>query len=443
LKKDDYQLYISGAIKLGVSFGVVSLLSRWVTGNTILSSPETLVKYGLIGGIGYSLVGALSAILFGFFAKKVQDHHPNQQTIGDVMKQKLTPSGYWFMIILLLLTSFHSLFIQAMGAGILIHMIFPIPHFIGILLFLIFCFFIGGVGGMQRLHKVAGVNVSLIFAAVIIIPVYFFIQEGVYPVYDGIKLYHPYLLYIKNSDAIWFIFTAIFVFFGQILIDRATWQRIFILKKEKVRITFTLTGLIWATIPLALTSLLMITIFGGGFEDIYTLFFELVNKIQSTVLIALFVVFCISSIASALSAELHATTSLFVKNVMNMLFVLTNGEKWKYTYIFSGAICLCLLVIVSILTPKTLTLLFFTGNIYAAVICPILYIILSKSVLPFIVPFSSFIGAAGGFVLLMITPDFKAIWLSFAISAFICFIVFVYKIVTRKNTTDLLGKSLK
>lgn len=432
MKKNDYQLYISGALKLGVSFGVVSILARWVTGNTILSSPETLIKYGLIGGIGYSVTGALSLILFGFLAKKIHEIYPGHHTIGDVLRQKLTPSGYWLMITVLFLTSFHSLFVQAMGAGILINIIFPIPHFWGILLFLTICFFIGGVGGMQRLHQVAGINVTLIFAAVIIIPVYFFIQEGVYPVYDGIKLYHPYLLYIKNTDAIWFIITAIFVFFGQILIDRASWQRLFILQKEKVRITFTLTGLIWATIPLALSSLLMITIFGRSFENIYSLFFELVNKIQSTVLIVLFVVFCFSSIASALSAELHATTSLFVKNVMEMFRTLTNDEKWKYTYIFSGSICLCLLVIVSILTPSPLTLLFFIGNIYAALIIPMLYIILSKSVLPFIVPFSSFIGAIGGYVFLTVTKDFKAIWLSFAISAFICFIVLINKSITKK-----------
>jgi Na+/proline symporter len=191
VNKTDYQYYISGAIKLGVGFGIVSLLARWVTGNTILSSPETLIKYGLTGGIGYSFMGALALILFGLLAKKIRERFPGQHTIGDVLRQKLTPSGYWYMIIILLLTSLDSLFVQAMGAGILLNMIFPIPVFFGMFFFMLFCFFIGGIGGIQRLHKLAGINVSLIFAAVIIIPAYFFIQEGVYPVYDGIKLYHP------------------------------------------------------------------------------------------------------------------------------------------------------------------------------------------------------------------------------------------------------------
>ena len=260
MKKLSYQYYISGPFTLGIGFGVVSLLSRWVTGNTILSSPETLIKYGLTGGIGYSLMGALALILFGFLAKRIRDSFPSHLTIGDVLKDRLTPAGYWYMIFILLLTSFYSLFVQAVGVGVLIHMIFSIPVFFGMTAFMLFCFYIGGVGGLKKIHQLAGMNVALVFAAVIIIPVYFYIQEGVHPVYEGIKLYHPYILYFKNKDALWFILTAILIGFGQVITDRATWQRAFIIQKDKVRLTFTLAGLLWATIPLAMSSLLMIII---------------------------------------------------------------------------------------------------------------------------------------------------------------------------------------
>lgn len=427
MRKDEYQYYISGSIKLGISFSIVSLLARWVTGNTILSSPETLIKYGLAGGIGYSLMGALALILFGFLAKKIREKFPDHCTIGDVLRQKLTPAGYWYMITILLLTSFYTLFIQVTGAGILIHMLFPFPVFFGLLVFMGFCFFIGGAGGMQRLHQLAGANVAIIFAAILVIPVYFFIQEGVHPVYDGIKLYHPYILYFKNKDAIWFIFTAILIGFGQIVIDRATWQRVFIIKKEKVRMAFTLTGIIWATIPLSLSSLLMIIIFGRGYENIYSLIFELVNKIQSTMLIILFVIFCFSAISSAINAELQATSTLFVRNIMELFYHLTNREKWKLTYLFSGAICVVLLAIVSIITPNPIELLFYFGNMYAALIVPMLYIILSNNKVPAIVPFSSLIGAAGGYFLTEPTNNLQAIWISFTISGLLCLFILIYE----------------
>ncbi|CEG25776.1 sodium:solute symporter family transporter [Bacillus sp. B-jedd] len=427
MKRANFPYFINGSITLGLSFGIVSLLARWVTGNTILSSPETLIKYGLLGGIGYALMGGLSLFLFGFLAKKIRRTFSGGLTIGDVLKERLSPAGYWYMISALILLSLNSMFVQAMGAGILIHTIFPIPVFPGLALFLAFCLFIGGIGGMRRIHKLAGINVTLIFAAVIIIPLYFYIQEGVRTVFVGIKLYHPYILFFKNKEAIWFLFTAILVGFGQIVIDGATWQRVFMLKKEKVQLTFALTGLIWATVPLALSSLLMIIIFGRGYENIYSLVFELVDKIQPTILILLFVLFCFSAISSALSSELQATAALFSKNVIGSVRSLTDSGHLRIVYIFSGLVCLFLLVAVSILMPRPLELLFFFGNVYAAMIPPMIYIILSKNKVPSIIPFSSLIGGAGGYILLAIAGDLNGIWVSFGLSFVLCLSVLVYK----------------
>lgn len=435
MKNLDYQIYISGAIKLGIGFGIVSLLSRWITANTILSTPETLIKYGLTGGIGYSIMGALALIFFGFIAKKVRDTFQEHRTIGDVLRNKLTPNGYWLMISTLLLTSLYSLFIQALGAGILLHIILPVPIFAGMFLFLLFCFIVGGVGGMNRLHQLAGINVVLIFSAVILIPVYFFIQEGVYPVYEGTKLYHPYVLYIKNIDAIWFIITGIIIGFGQVLVDPATWKRVFILKREKIRMTFTLAGFIWATIPLALSSLLLIVIFGRSYESIYSLLFQLVDKVQSTFLIIIFVLFCISAISTTIGAELHATTTLIVRNILEEFYSFTHSDKWKLSYLIAGGICALLLVAVSILSPQPFELIFFLGNVYASLIVPMLCTLISKQRVPFIIPFASIIAAIGGGMATSVVNNLLAIWISFFISSFVCIIYFIYQFLFIKDNT--------
>ncbi|WNS76240.1 hypothetical protein RRV45_04325 [Bacillus sp. DTU_2020_1000418_1_SI_GHA_SEK_038] len=435
MKNSNYQIYVSGTIKLGVSFGIVSLLARWITGNSILSSPEMLMKYGLTGGIGYSLMGAVGLILFGFLAKKIRERYPNQSTIGDVLHGKLTPIGYGYMMTVILFTSFDSMFVQAISAGILLHMISPLPIFVGMFIFLLFCYIVGGIGGMQRIHQLAGLNVSLAFGAVIVIPVYFYIQQGISPVYDGIKLYHPYLLYLKNTDATFFIFTAILIGFGQIIIDRSTWQRIFIIKKEKIQLTFMLAGLIWLTIPLAISSLLLIIIYGRSYDNIYSLLYELINKIGSTPLIILFVLFCFSALSSALSSELNATTSLIVKNIFGVFRSLSNQGKWKYTSIISGLICLVLLGLVSFLKPNLLALLFFFGNIYASLIAPMIVIVLSKKMVTAIVPFASLVGLVGGYISLYIIglDHLMSIWVSFTISSTICILYSLYNTVFFKN----------
>jgi Na+/proline symporter len=417
---------MTGAVKLGVAYGVVSLIARWVTGNTILSSPETLMKYGLTGVVGYSLMGSLGLILFGLLAKKIRAASDEHHTIGDFLHAKLSIAGYWYMVTILMITSLYSLFIQVMGAGILLHLIYPVPVFYGLFIFLAICFVTSGIGGMGWLSRMAGVNVTIIFGAVIIIPVYYFIHEGVDPVYEGIKLFHPYLLFYKNYDAVWFIFTAILIGFGQVLIDCATWQRVYIIRKEKVRATFTLAGLIWATIPLALSTLVMIVLFGGGFKNIYTLMFELINELQSSFLIVLFVLFCLSTISSATSSELHAVAVLGVRNMIQLFRMLTEKEKWNWTYLMTGTICLVLLVIVSSLSPDPMELLFFFGNIYAAIIIPMIYIILSKGSVPNTISFASLAGIAGGFLVIPLIGSMQSIWVSFALPGLVCLFYRIY-----------------
>jgi hypothetical protein len=69
-----------------MGLGIISLLARWVTGTTILSSPESMVKYGVFGGIGYALMGAIALFMFSFIGKRVRQDFPVGLTIGDYLK---------------------------------------------------------------------------------------------------------------------------------------------------------------------------------------------------------------------------------------------------------------------------------------------------------------------------------------------------------------------
>ncbi|WP_163100577.1 sodium:solute symporter family transporter [Peribacillus alkalitolerans] len=438
MKKLKYGHYIHGGIQLTVGFGIVHLLSRWITGNTILSSPESLIKYGITGGIGYSLMGAFALILFGFVAKYVRKHYPNLETIGDILREKLNPRGYWYMIGLLLFTSLDSMFVQAMGAAILFHMIFPVPLSITLLFFFAFCFILSGLGGMIRMHQLAGLHVTLIFATAIILPVYFFIQEGVLPIYQGIKLYHPYLLYYKNYDSIYFIVTAALIGFGQVLIDRATWQRLYMFKKERVQLTFTLSGIIWATIPIALSSMLMIAIFSGSFDDKQALLYLLIHKINSSFLFILFILFCISALTSTLNAELHSTSVLVVKNIIKEIFPKTTVRKLLlYSYSVNALFCIGLFMIVMILSPTLLELLFFFGGIYASIITPMLVILYSKGKVSSVIPFFSLFGLITSFLFKVQIGSLSSIWLSFSISTILCLFYVLTKKIKKNKPTEI------
>jgi hypothetical protein len=416
MKPRTYREYIQGTISFGVAYGVVTLLARWVTGNTILSSPETLVKYGLLGGIGYAMMGAIALFLFGWITPYIRNRFPDSMTIGDVLRKRLQGRSYWFVMWVLLLTSLDSLLVQALGAGVLFHFLLKTPIYVGLLVFFLYCFLLS-LGGMKQIHRFEGIHISFIFAAIILIPVYFFIQKGIFPVYDGLLLYHPYLLFMKHNEITLFILTALLIGFGQVLIDRASWQRMYIIEKSKVRTSFMMAGMIWATIPLAFTAIVLIAVYGHGFENIYSILSQLVEKIDSLFLLLLFIGCCFSAIASTVGAELHATSIMVIRNMLNHRYEWHEDQQLKKTYLVSGVISLALFLISSILSPSLMELIFFFAQVYAAIIPTMLVVIFYKKTVPASIPYCSLIGLGGGMLSLSIYSSIQSTWISFVLAS--------------------------
>lgn len=412
-----YRHYITGSIIFGVSTGMISLLARWITGNAILSSPESLIKYGLLGGIGYSLVGALSIFLFGIVASKIRNRFPNFETIGDLFQHRLKKDGYWIMTIIILFLGLDSLFMQAIGAAVLFDLLFDIPFTISIFFFFLYCFLIAGVGGMKWIRRFEGVSVFFIFAAIIFIPMYFFIREGAFTVYDGIRLYHPYLLFTRNQEAYFFIVTFMLVGFGQVLTDRATWQRLYMIEQKKIRLTFWSTAFVWSTIPIALSAMLLIVIYEGTFSETYSLLFSLMTKIEPIFLSIIFFLFCFGTLSTTVHAELHATTVHFVKHIrLPFKPRMTDKQMRQESYVFSGMLLLILLIVTHFIQFSLLDFLFFYGHLYVAVIPVMLFIILSKRAISRMLPYSILLGWILSLTLFSDLSALQSIWLSFIIS---------------------------
>ncbi|MBY6023518.1 hypothetical protein CHN50_09915 [Priestia aryabhattai] len=424
MNTSSYSVYIQGIVKFGLAYGVVSLLSRWINSNTILSAPETLVKYGLLGGIGYAVMGAIALFLFGLIAPSIQKRFPNALTIGDILYERLDRRSYWFAMLVLVITSFDYLLIQVLSIGIIVHLLLKIPSYIGLLIFLLYCYVLFGLGGMKRIHKFKAIHISIVFAAIILIPVYFFIKEGIYPVYDGLTLYHPYLLYFKDTYILLFVLTGLIVSIGQLLIDRSTWQRIYVIEPSKIRSSFFMTGIIWSAIPLAFTSITLITIHNQGFEGVNSILNQLVEKVDSAFLIILFIGCCFSIIASTTGAELHATSIMIVRNILAVYFNWDSKQQLKKTYLAAGALCLALFFTSIALSPTLVSIIFFFGKIYAAAIPTMLVVIFYKKTVPKYLPYCSLAGGLFSNIPIYGVSNLTAIWISFGLSSFfiVCYL---------------------
>lgn len=413
MRSRTFQEYVQGPIQIGMGLGIISLLARWVTGTTILSSPESMVKYGVFGGIGYALMGAIALFMFSFIGKRVRQDFPEGLTIGDYLKARLHPLGYWILIVILVITSLHILFIQGMAASTLCQFLFDTPLYVGLFFFFAFCVLYAGFGGLKLIHGFAAFQVISMFAAVILIPLYFFVKEGIQPVYDGIRLYHPYMLVINKYDLWSFLFAGLLVGFGQFFFDLTSWQRLFMIEMKKVRLTFSLSGLIWIIFPLSFSSLFIMVIFTGGFTDIHSILAGLANKITTPFFFILFVLCAISAITSTFGACLHSLVSLIVANILEPLQT-EKSDQQKIRMACLLSICIGGLVFVATLfySPNLLELLFYSGNIYSALLAPILIIVFSKGKVADYIPISAVLAIVASYIIQPHVSEFQSIWFS-------------------------------
>ncbi|MEC0269549.1 sodium:solute symporter family transporter [Paenibacillus anseongense] len=418
MQYQSFREYAQGAAKIGIGLGVIAILARWVTGITIFASPEALVKYGIFGGIGYALMGAIALMAFGWLGKKVRREYGDGLTIGDFFQNKLHGLGYWMMIVILLITSIEGLFTQGMAAGVLVNILLGVPISIGMLCFFLLCVIYVGFGGMALIQRLAFVQVILMFAAAILIPLYFFIAKGVENVYQGIRLYHPYLLVLNNHEGLFFMCTGLLIGFGQIFVDQATWQRLYMIESKKIVPTFLLSGLIWATVPLAFSSLIMVVIFTGSFNNIYSLLFDLIRKIDTIFLLVLFVLCSFGAVTSAFGAGLHSMISLIAGNVYPLLKPDANEkQKMRMGYMLAITIGVLSFVLTYFFTPTLLDLLFFFGIIYAALIVPLLFIVFSKGKVDNFIPLCALIGLVAGYSSRYTLGNLEAVWVSMMVSS--------------------------
>lgn len=409
--------YLSGSAKLGIGMGIVTILARWLTGNMMMTSPHILVKYGILGAVGYSLITGMALVIFALLAKRVRTEMIDAQTIGDYLHYKLQPFGYKLMLGITTLTIINSFFLQGVAAGMLFEQLTDLPLWIGLFLFFAVCVLYAGLGGAPLLNSVALFQVISVFTALILLSVYFFVREGITPIYNGIRLYHPYLLVVNNPDSWAFLAAGVFVGTGQVITDRTTWQRLFALEDKKIVSTFALTGLILSTLPLALSAIVMIAIFSGSFHNVYSLLFELIDHINSPLLLLLFLMSLVSAYTASFGAELHSLVSLLVRNVLPQANPQMNEDQLlQAAYGFAVGIGLVGFIITAVFSPSPLILFVCFGILYSSFMLPVIILVMSRRKVGNFIPVSGCIAMVVAFVSIPSIGMLNSIFVAFTAS---------------------------
>ncbi|MEX0417782.1 sodium:solute symporter [Bacillus sp. C30] len=402
------------SLKLGIGTGTVLLLSKWVASISTLALPESIINYGLIAGILYAMIGPFTLILFGFSIKRIRSTFPEGKSIHDYLTYKLSRTGYIIVCFFLILLNIESMFIQTKVASILLNVFFHIPYVLGAFLFIALCTIFVMLSNTKLFTRMAIIQTVLMFSTMIIIPIYFFVQDGITHVYDGIRLYHPYLLFYENINGIYFLIAGILIETGRVLISPSSWDKAFRIHKKKIIPTYLLSGFIWITIPLAFASLIMIVIFSGSLDHLYDLLAQLPKKIEFTILFYLLVIGSLSAITSSFIAWIHGFTKLirdFIPTVSAKV-----PPKLHNTHFVPMAIGFIAFFITTTTQYTILEIIFFFGILYTSLIITILFLIFSKQKISTIIPIISIIGAFSGYVTYFLINPLTSIWISMIVT---------------------------
>lgn len=366
--------YILGSGRLGVAFGMTSLLAFWITGNTMLAAPESAYSYGIIGAAGYGLTGGLAVVLFGLLSKRIHQVIPHGKTVGDYYRTRFGDTNYYIFFVLLVLYILGIIVTQGIGGGVLLEQIFDIPYLIAVPLTFFIVIVYSYFGGFRSVAGVAYFQVLLILVVALIVPPLVYLNVGFEPTYEGMLQNAPTSLNLFEPAALLFLFGFAFVGTGEVFMDNTFWQRAYAIRRDVVVKTFMLSGIGWGLVPLAVASLAFVALgFGDSPEQINQVA-PLVAQIYGGDIAGwLFLVAVWSALCSTTAASINSLATLVMNDIIPDIKEDVADDELlaygKYLTIAVGVLGL-LLSLPQILTM--LQMLIFLGVINAAFLFPII-----------------------------------------------------------------------
>ena len=310
----NYSLLVPFA-SLSTAAGVIILLARWINGNLLLSSPSALISFGFMAGICYTLATAISFIVLGSLLNK-RNYKQNQHTQSFLLftiQQKLSGMNLKVIRLFYLLTSIELWLIQLISIGVLSEIMLNIPIPITLFLFLTGMLLLDRIMSVKSILWLEILFIIALFSLLIFIPIYYFVQNGASTVYEGIRLYHPYLFYFKNSEILLFYVIIQLAVLGQVLFDKSTWYLIAFIKPKKIRRSLFSSGVILALLTLSFTAILMIALYSGSFGQFQVLIFTFLYEVQPGFLTFAFLVIVLLAVVTSLLVDMRATKRFFMK----------------------------------------------------------------------------------------------------------------------------------
>ena len=360
-----------------MSFSALLVITRWTSGSTILIALESIITFGLLGGLGYALGTMLAFLLFAFLAERMSKEWSAYGNWTEYWRVKLKPLGFIIVLLLGLFTSSGVLFMQEVAGAMVFQAFSGVTAATGSALVFLLGIFVFSLPKSPWSRKVGLIQIALLFLVTIFLPINLFVREGVEHVYNGVRLYHPYLLMTNYDRVGYFVLAFVMITFSKLLLDQPVWYTVMGLERRKVGPALGLAGLVGAVLLLAFSSLVLGVIYSGGFYDLASILKDLLRK-ELAILLNLFVLSLLGAIVYSFVAELRSLTKIWQEFVFKWDSSNHSGRNpylGRYLAILQSGVIFVLSIFLKL---SLLQCLFVLGIVNAATLVPLLAVVLQK-----------------------------------------------------------------
>lgn len=310
----------------GYGLFTILLISRWSTGNSLFTAPELILSFGFTGGIVFALAGCLAFVAMIPLVRRVRRQTKHREILS-LLEERLTYSGYVWIKRMMVLSVYFGMISIGLAVALLLYAVFYLPVPIGFCLFFLFGFLLVAFGNLEWFTNFNVLKVGLLLFVMVTMLIHAYLFDGTEPVFNGVRLYHPYLFFIE-TDRILPLLSAIWLaILGNMIMDGKMWGVLLKANRDRLQRGLFITGLVWSTIPFGFTMMVLASIYKGGFDTIYSVFEKMLHRYDSwpitTILFFVLFVILLDTFWTLIRSLQMLNGSPFPKNPKQTVWLLT------------------------------------------------------------------------------------------------------------------------
>lgn len=378
-RKENADDYMTAGNSIGLGISAASMTATWIWAASMYASATSGYVYGVSGPIHYGLWGALMILFIYPYGKRIRAVAPKAHTLAEVMYARHGRSSQLMLASSNILGSVISLTSNFIAGGALIAMLSPFSFSQGIAVI---------AGGVLLYTLWSGFRASVLTdfiqvcamlgAVIIIIPAVFFAVGGPAVFVEGAANVTPQQGSFFSSDAFLnqgapYIAAVLAYAIG----NQTIAQRLFAVREDLIKPTFITATIGYGATIIGVGMLGVVALYLGVSPmdgDVNNLIPQLAGTYLGPVLLSVFFVMIIGSLASTADSDLAAMSSIMMADVYGRRS--KDAKANPRTMLFIGRITMVLATAAALYFAggrmNILDLLVLVGALWGALVFPVI-----------------------------------------------------------------------